>query len=184
MEANTVEHLMVPLSEYATVSMEATLYDAILALEKAQKEYDPSRYHHRAILVYDQHNHIIGKVSQLDIIMSLEPKYQSVGATTPLSRFGFSNSFLKSIMGQFSLWEEPLSEFCKKAAQVKVKNAMHTPSEGEYVDKNAPITEAIHQLVIGHHQSLLVTSGKDIVGILRLTDVFLEICQAMKSNKQ
>jgi len=40
--------------------------------------------------------------------------------------------------------------------------------------------EAIHQLVLGHHQSLLVT-GKDgdIVGILRLTDVFSTISQSM-----
>jgi predicted transcriptional regulator len=34
------------------------------------------------------------------------------------------------------------------------------------------LDEAIHQLVMGHHQSVLVLRQKKIVGILRLTDVF------------
>ena len=40
--------------------------------------------------------------------------------------------------------------------------------------------EAIHRLHIGQHQSLLVTRDRHIVGILRLTDVFATICEAMK----
>jgi len=35
-------------------------------------------------------------------------------------------------------------------------------------------------LVMGHHPSLLVTKGGEIVGILRLTDVFMEIFRLMK----
>jgi predicted transcriptional regulator len=58
---------------------------------------------------------------------------------------------------------------------------MYTPTEGEYVEENASLGEAIHQLVMGHHQSLLVTSGQQIVGILRLVDVFKDVCEAMKS---
>ena len=38
--------------------------------------------------------------------------------------------------------------------------------------KTHPWMSPIHQLVLGHHQSLLVTRGDKIVGILRLTDVF------------
>jgi hypothetical protein len=35
-------------------------------------------------------------------------------------------------------------------------------------------------LVMGRHQSLLVARGEDIVGILRLTDVFMEIFRLMR----
>ena len=55
------------------------------------------------------------------------------------------------------------------------------PTEGEYIDESASLGEAIHQLVMGRHQSLLVTREKDIVGILRLTDVFKYIFQTLKS---
>jgi CBS domain containing-hemolysin-like protein len=64
---------------------------------------------------------------------------------------------------------------------IKVKEIMYTPTEGEYVDDEATLDQAIHQLVIGRHQSLLVTKGEDIVGILRLTDVFAEICNVIKT---
>jgi CBS domain-containing protein len=59
---------------------------------------------------------------------------------------------------------------------------MYTPTEGEYVPKDAALDQAIHQLVVGHHQSLLVTGeGREIVGILRLTDVFQEVCGMIKA---
>ena len=68
-----VKHLMVPLDEYATVSEEATLFEAVVALEKAQEKLDRTRfkYLHRAILVYDKNNNIVGKISQLDVLRAL-----------------------------------------------------------------------------------------------------------------
>ena len=75
----------------------------------------------------------------------------------------------------------PFEDACRKAAQAKVKKFMYSPSEGEYVEEDASLDVAIHRLVMGHHQSLLVTKGEKIVGILKLTDVFAEIFQTMKA---
>lgn len=182
MKSIRVKELMVPLAEYATVSADATLFEAVNALEKAQAEYDQSRYRHRAILVFDENRKIVGKVSQLDIIGALEPKYSEITGSKFLSRsgFGFSRSFLKNMLRQYELWNEPLRDICRKAVDLKVREFMYTPTEGEYVEENASLNEAINQLVVGHHQSLLVTGEEGIVGILRLTDVFREICQAIK----
>jgi CBS domain-containing protein len=60
---------------------------------------------------------------------------------------------------------------------------MQTLAEGEYVDENATLDQAIHQLVMGNLASLLVTRGEEIVGILRLSDVFNEICERVKACK-
>jgi len=60
---------------------------------------------------------------------------------------------------------------------------MYTPTKGEYVDAEATLDEAMHLLVMGHHQSLLVTEDDDIVGILRVSDVFAEVFHMMKSCK-
>jgi len=176
-----VKDLMVPLSEYATVFQEATLYDAVLALEKAQQTFDPEKHRHRAVLVYDKDNKVVGKLGQLDILKTLEPKYAEMGDLGPLSRAGFSPEFLKSMIEKFALWDKPLSDICSKAAGLKVKDIMYTPTEGEYVEESASLGEAIHQLVMGHHQSLLVTRRKEIVGILRLVDVFRRVLEAMKT---
>ena len=183
MKTVTVEDFMVPLEEYATVSEDATLFKAVMALEKAQEELDRTRYHylHRAILVYDQNRKIVGKISQLDVLRALEPKYKKMGERGPLSRAGFSSQFLKSLLETYSLLDKPLDFVCGRAAKLKVKDFMYTPTEGEYIEVSAPLGQAIHQLVMGHHQSLLVTKGEDIVGVLRLTDVFKHIFQTMKT---
>jgi len=179
MKKTKVKDLMIPLEEYATVSIEATLYDAVVALEKAQREFNKSPYQHRAILVYDGDKHnIVGKVSQLDILRALEPKYEQMsGQGASLARFGFSRQFQKTLLEQFKLWDKPLADVCKKASKVCVKDFMYAPGEGEYVGAETSLDEAIHQLVMGHHQSLIVTDGKKIVGILRLTDVFMAVFQ-------
>jgi CBS domain-containing protein len=176
----SVKDLMLPLSEYATVSEEATLYDAVLALENAQQTFDPKKHRHRGVLAFDKDNKIVGKLGQLDILKALEPRYAEMGDLGPLSRAGFSPQFLKVMIEKFALWDKPLSDICSKAAQMKVKDIMYTPTEGEYVEEDASLGEAIHQLVMGHHQSLLVTRGEEIVGILRLVDAFKEVCEAMK----
>lgn len=189
MDTATVKDLMVPLSDYATVSEDATLHDAVLSLEKTLEEFKKSPDRHRAVLVLDKNNKVIGKLSQLDVLRALEPKYDQVGENKPLSsfalsRFGFSSQFLRSMIDQFKLWQEPLGEICEKAGKEKVKKFMYTPTEGEYVDITANLNTAIHQLVMGHHQSLLVTQGekKDIIGILRLTDVFRSIRLILKET--
>ena len=51
MKKYKIDDLMVPLSEYATVTVGATLHETILALEEAQEEFDQTKYRHRAVLV-------------------------------------------------------------------------------------------------------------------------------------
>jgi CBS domain-containing protein len=181
MKSITVKDLMLPLAEYAIVPVEATLGDAILALEKAQKEFDPTRHRHRAILVLDTDKKVVGKISMLDVLKGLEPKYGKIELVGMLSRSGFNPDFLQSMVDQYALWAEPFKDICGKAAKLKVRHFMYTPSEGEYVDEAATLSQAVHQLVMGHHHSLLVTRGDDIVGILRLSDVFKEICEEIKA---
>ena len=178
-----VKDVMVPLDEYATVDEEATLYQAVMALEKAQQVFDRSiyKYLHRAVLVLDKERKVVGKISQLDVLRALEPKYREMGDPGTLSRTGFSPQFMKSMLQQFALWDRPLSQICSKGAQIKVKVFMYTPTEGEYIDEKASLAQAIHQLVMGHHQSLLVTGEKGIVGILRLTDVFMTVFEEMRA---
>jgi len=183
MKTIAIKDLMVPLEEYATVSEEATLFEAVTALEEAQEALDRDRYLylHRAVLVYDKNNQIVGKISQLDVLRALEPKYDDLGDVGKMSYTGFSPQFLKTMLKQGALWETPLRDICSRAGGFKVKTFMYTPTEGEYIDEDASLNEGVHLLVMGRHQSLLVTRGKEIVGILRLTDVFSEVFHIMKT---
>ena len=180
MKNSTVKEFMVPLSEYATVTEGATLVETIRALKKAQNEFDQKRYRHRAILVFDENHYIIGKLSQHDVIKALEPKYKKIEDLESLDRFGINPVLIESMLVQHSLWDSSIDQLCENAAKLKVKEIMYTPKQEEYISKDAPISLAIHQLVVGQHHSLLVMDEHKIVGILRLTDVFALVTQKME----
>jgi len=178
----TVNDLAVPLSEYATVTENATLYDAVLALEEAQENFEDkhTRYRHRAILMLDKNGKVVGKLSQLDVLRALEPKYQDMIQGHGSQRFGFTKKFMQSMLEDYSLFTNPLDDICRKAGEQPVNKFMHTPTEGEYISEGVSLEVAIHQLIMGQHQSLLVTRDDKIVGILRLTDVFAAVFHKMK----
>ena len=180
MDKYLIKDLMVPISEYATVSEGATLFEAYLALEKAQEEYDHNKYRHRAVLVLDKKKKVIGKVGQLDVLRALEPENEQFEILDDIRRYKFSSQFVLAIREQYLMKEEPLTDLCRKAAQIRVEDVMRAPTEGEYVEEDTSFNTAIHQMVRGSHMSLLVTRKNDIVGILRLTDVFAAIFHTMK----
>ena len=180
MQKLAVKDLMVPLERYALVNENSLLIEAIDALEKAQKAFEASPYLHRAILVYDDNKKIVGKLSQWDVIKSLEPKYESFGDIRSVSLSGLSPELIKSMMEKYNLWQADLDDICNRVAKKKVKDVMHKPTEGEKIEAEATMGEALHSFVIGRHQSLLVTKDSKIVGILRLVDVFKLLCERVK----
>ena len=175
-----VKELMVPLSEYATVPEGSTLFDAVLALEQAQEEFDHTKYRHRAVLILDKDKHVIGKLGQLDVLRALEPKNEDQGDIAVLGRFGFSTNFIRNVRKQMRMQTSPLTDICSKAARLRVEDFMQAPSEGEIIDQEASLEIAVLQLVMGNHLLLLVTRDRKIVGILRLADVFEAVSSAMK----
>jgi CBS domain-containing protein len=177
-----VNEIMVPIEDYATVCETATMFDAVVALEKAQAEFDQSRYRHRAVLVCDEQNNILGKVSQMDLLKALEPKIHKLMDAGALARTGYALDYYESIT-RHGLWSKPLDDLCRKAAALQVKDFMYAPVEGEFIKEDADLDEAVHRLVVGQHHSLLVTRGRDerIVGVLRLTDVFKLVTERVKA---
>lgn len=180
MKNYTVKDLMVPISEYASVLEGSTLFEAVLALEKAQEQFDYTKYQHRAILILNKENRVIGKLSQLDVLRAIEPRNEQTDKIDDISRFGFSEKFIHAIRDKHRLEGAFLEDICEVAMKIKVEDFMQAPSEGEIVEENTSLDTAIHQLVMGTHLSLLVTRGEEIVGILRMSDVFAAVFHAMK----
>ncbi|SFM63674.1 CBS domain-containing protein [Thermodesulforhabdus norvegica] len=187
-----VKDLMIPLGEYATVGENATLQEAVRVLKEAQRKYlektrtsQEIRYPHRAVLVLDDEGRVVGKVSQLDVLRALEPRYARIMDSSSVPRVtasGFSAEFLEDLIERYELFSSGLRDLCQKAAERKVRDFMYTPQEGEYVREEDTLDRAVHKLVMGQHQSLLVLNGKEeIVGILRLVDVFEVIASEIEA---
>ncbi len=177
----TVKELMVQINEYATVPLGTTLFDAILALEKAQENFDHGKYQHRAILVLDEHNKVVGRISQLRVLKALESADTRNGNIDQLKMYKFSDAYIGQQREKARLNCKVFTEkLLKEAAKKPVDTFMQKPTPDEYVAENSELDLAMHKMVAGAHQSLLVTRGDEIVGILRLSDVFSAGFHAMK----
>jgi len=175
-----VTDLMIPLEEYPTVSQDATLHEAILALGQAQKNCKEILYPYRAVLVHDEDGRITGKLDQFDILQALELDYTKRLEGPHLSRLGLNATSISAMFLEHDLWSMPVERLCEMAGRRKVAAVMHIPSQGEYLRLSAPLQEAVHHLVLAHNHSLLLTEGREVVGILRLSDVFASVCEAME----
>ena len=183
MKTIIVKELMVPLEAYATVPQEATLREAVFALEKSQMTLHPAQHKHRAILVLDENGKVVSKLTMKNMLVALEPNYGKLEGMGVLERSGFSPDLIKDMLEDNPLWAEPLQFFYERAATLKVRDFIQAPSDDEYIDENASLGEAINQLVTQPYHSLLVTSDDEVVGILRLSDVFARICDIIKGGE-
>jgi CBS domain containing-hemolysin-like protein len=188
MQSLTVKDLMVLKDKYATISADATLRDAALALYEAQlKELtmDPTRHRDRAVLVIDAHGEVYGKLAMLDVLRGLESRYDRVegsrASSRAASRIGSARYVIESMGRDIGLWNKPLTNLVEKASSVKVRQLVPSIAAGESVEEDASIDVALHQLIMGRFQSLFVTRNGNIVGILRLTDVYEEISKLLRS---
>jgi CBS domain-containing protein len=179
MKTYLVKNIMVPLAEYTTIAEDARLSEAVVMLQRAKRHSASERSMHRAILVLDKNQNVVGKLSQLDLILGLEEGYRRIGDLKKVSHSGYDPKFIRSMIEKNRMWEKPLDELCLKAGRIKVKDIMYSPSKGEYVDIAATLDIAIHQLGLGRHQSLLVTEKGRVVGIIRLSDIFEVVHEAV-----
>lgn len=184
MEQMKVRDLMIPISEYVCIPEDAALGDAFLALEQAREMCGSRSYAYSAVLVCTKSGKVLGKLSLLDVLRSLEPRYVEFSDLKNFAGFGLSADYLRATMIEYGIWQTPLDDLCRKAADVKVRSIVAAPLEGEIVEDDIALDRALHQLIVGHFQSLLVKSSGEFVGVFRLADVFEEVAQRIKVCSQ
>jgi len=172
MKTYKVKDTMVPLSEYTTINQNATLGEAVICLKDLKQNSVHDHNIHRSLVVLDNNGKVVGKLSQLDLILGLEEGYRKIGDLKRVAHSGYDPKFIKAMIEKNRMWEKPLDEICRKAMGIKVRDIMYTPTRGEYLDAEVSLDVAIHQLGMGRHHALLVTEKGQVVGILRLSDIF------------
>ena len=172
MKSRRVKDLMIPIADYATINADATIGEAILALENQDRRHGDMPYRHQSLIVIDAKRQVVGRLSQVDIMRAMEPRYMEIGDASWVRRSVFDRRALVEMREKFELWERPLDDMCRDIGRLKVREYMQVPSDGEFVDEDDTMNIAMHRTVMGRHHSLLVTRGREIVGILRSTDLF------------
>jgi CBS domain-containing protein len=182
-----LKDLITSVDDYASISLDATILEGILALQEAQQKVfkdDPTRHRDRAVLVKNEQGEVIGKLSMWSILGCLEPSYRQEkggsASSKAASRVGSAREVIDRMMESSHLWRNRLDSIASETTHLKIKNLLHEPREKELIDEDASLEKAIHQLVSGHFMSLLVTRKNRIIGILRLIDVFEAVSKIIK----
>ena len=181
MKSKSLKELMIPLEEYATVNQEATLLDAVGALEQSWGKVRAGKFKHRAVLVLDNSGDVVGKISHWDLLQALEPKYRNIAEFDRLTHFGLNPDFMKSMVDKEELWQDPWEFMCSRTAHLVVKNVMRSLGPDDFVDEEDTLAHAVHLLVMGRKLSVLVRRGNKVVGILRIVDVCDSVCEMVKT---
>jgi len=173
MNTKTVGEFMIPLDDYAVVSHDASLAEAIRALRQAEQRLRPARQPARAVLVADSEGRIIGQVGHLEMLQALEPRYGLLGDLGTLSRAGVSEELLASVIDHLSFWRGDLKAASARVRNVKVSDVMRPIAES--MSEDTPLAEAVHKIVMWQTMRALVTQGGRVVGVLRLADLLAEL---------
>lgn len=173
MDTTPIKDIVIPISDYASIQDDANLLSALIALESENRVHmEGQPYRHRAILVLNKNGDVIGKASQIDILRAIEPDHSKRELPKGLSRFGLDKAYLSTFYDNCSLWSKSKGDIRKILVSTKITEVMYKPTDNQHVDINDTLSVALHQIVTGQHQSLLVLDGKKIIGILRSIDIF------------
>ena len=182
---NIVRDLMVTAAKCGRIHQDLTILEALLMLEGGREGPGGGEVvlNYGALLVLNKDNLVVGTLGPTEIVMNMDPTYHSQQGSEPIAHTaaaGFTPSLLKSLTQGSPSRCESFEQICQNVLNLKVKDCMSPPQSNECVLESATLEEAIHKLARGNHQSLLVTSGERIVGILRLIDVFQQLAQGRR----
>jgi hypothetical protein len=175
-----VRHYMVPIDKFPMIPENATFSGAVIALEQAQEEFLSGKREQRILLVHDKDNRIVGKLSPMDVIRGLEPSYDRMIDPTTHAFVSSFEHWIQSVREQTALWDKPLDDLCARAKDIQIKDFMKPPHANQVVRIDDTLNEAFHRFVLGRHDSLFITDGQKLVGMIRFSDVYREIVRRLK----
>ena len=179
--ARRVKDLMLSLSEYAVVDEDATVLDALVALDAAQAHLTPGRQPHRAILVRTRQGAIVGKLHYFAFLRALVSERKVAGERDLLERAGVGDDLRDASVRMLDLLTGDLVNVCERARRVAVRDVCTPASQS--ISEDASLFDAIAEFLAHQTLSLLVRRGTTTVGILRLSDLFDELARQIKAGE-
>jgi hypothetical protein len=175
----TIREIMSETEDFPRISDQANFFDAVLAMDAAQEAFLAGKAKQRILLVEDAAGLVTGKITPMDVLRGLEPKYDKIEDQNIISRFGLSYA-VESMKEEFRLWQKPLADLCNKAIAMKVKDLQNSPTPDHTVNVGSSMDDALHRFALTRHDSLFVLDGGKVIGLLRFSDVYKAVSRTLK----
>jgi len=166
-EEKLVDKVMVPLSEYTTISEDGTVKGAVKKLLASfYSKLSTNRLMetgHRSVLVVDHQQNVTGILTITDLLQAIMPGYLSVSKPSMADAIEFSPMF----------WTGMFTRELKHIRDRKVGEIMSpVPLD---IPGSANLMEAAYMIINSSLRRLLVSENGKIVGVLREQDLFFEM---------
>ncbi|MGE4291643.1 MAG: response regulator [Desulfovibrio sp.] len=169
----TAEEVMIPLSDYTTITEDETVRTAIIKLRdlgaqlvSTDRIMDTG---HRSILVFDKTGELTGILSPMDLIAASRPAYLSAPKPSMADSLQYSTMF----------WQGLFTSRIKEIADKKVADVMSDCPP--VIDASANLMEVAETMFSQRARRLAVAKGGKILGVIREQEVFFEIGRIIAS---
>ncbi len=173
-----VQEIMLPLSLYAVVNDDATLLDALHALDAAQAKLQEGMQKHRAVLVRNRKGEFVGKLGYHAFLQALLPHHRAAFEQSVVQRANIDEELVSRAMDAMEMLESETMDLCELAAHIKVRDVCVPGTIN--IAEDASLMEALRLMNKHNTLSLLVTRQGNVTGILRLSDVFDTVCENLR----
>jgi len=174
-----VRDIMVPLSDYATTTVDATLREAIPALRRLYclvEEGKCTHAGHRNILVLDQSGELAGILSFRSILHVLIPEIAG-GLAARLEALGVSIAFAQADSPNLDEARASFRARVLKNAETNVKDVM-LKIKGT-IDADADLMDALKLMYQNKINVIPVYEAHKLVGVARESDLFLTVAEIL-----
>ncbi len=157
-EAKSVKDLMIPLEDYPHVPHWFTLRQVAVIVREAAIKYQGA-FEPRAVLVFDEKYRLLGILTLKDIIRGLE------------------GDILGGPGGEGLSWKDLVGPELKRQAQKQVSEVM-SPFQVT-VEVSDSLVRALYLMLRENVERIPVLEENRVSGMIRLADLFKEICQGL-----
>ena len=159
-----VKDILTPIEEYSTVDANGTVKEAIAVLKKSYCPVEKSQCSgHRTVLVHEDCK-LIGLLTFRALLTAIEPRFIKVDQwAVPV------------------FWEGLFTERCREESRKKVKDVM-TPLSLVALAAEDTIIKAVHAMIKHKLGTLPVTKDGQVVGMVRINEIFHEISELMSDQ--
>ncbi len=176
-----VKDRMIPLEKYATITPDATLKEAALALRTSHCELETGMCTEtgpRTVFVIDDNGKLVGILDFSSILSTLIPEITG-GLSARLAALGVTIAFAQADAADQDETRLGFKARVIKNAETKVRDIM-LKTRGS-IDANATLMDALKKMYRNKITKLPVYEGGKLVGVLRDTDLFLAVAEILES---
>jgi CBS domain-containing protein len=161
-----VKDHLITLTSYPHLTEDQSLSDAVEII-KSYTAGEEERLKYSEMLVLDNNNRLVGRVTIQDIIMGIDPRF--IG----LAKVNKYQGKKADVTNLIILWEDSFFEECSKRGTKMIRDFMspirHTVKSGDSLLKALAIMLSANETV------LPVMDADRVVGVIRLEEIFKAI---------